>query len=100
MCTGIHVDIIGLRGVVQSLQEISSDSGGTGGEFDLSGAFSDLVTSGTKMFTAVWTEAHRVLTFTSGSLASGVEDTARDFLAAERDHVGALTAFIEALEVR
>lgn len=100
MCKGIHVDIIGLRGVVQSLRAISEDRGGAGGEFDLSGTRSDLVTSGAKMFTAVWAEAHRVLTFLSGTLAGGVDDTARDFLAAERDHVGALTAFIEALEAR
>lgn len=100
MCERIHVDVTGLHGVTQSLQEISNDSGGSGNEFDLAGAFSDLVTSGAKMFTAVWAEAHRVLTFTSGSLAGGVDDTARDFLVAEQDHLGALNTFIEALEVR
>lgn len=100
MREGIHIDVVGLHGVTQSLQEISDHRGGAGDEFDLSGAFSDLVTSGAEMFTAVWSDAHRILEFTSGSLASGVDDTARDFLAAERDHVGALTAFIEALEVR
>lgn len=100
MREGIHIDVVGLHGVTQSLKEISDHRGGTGDEFDLSRASSDLVTSGAEMFAAVWSEAHRVLAFTSSSMASGVDDTVNDFLALEREHVNALTAFIEALEVR
>ncbi|WP_101847532.1 hypothetical protein [Zhihengliuella sp. ISTPL4] len=100
MRNGLHIDFGGMRGMARSLHDISHDKSGLDDRFDLTGALSDLVSSGAEMFVSAWFEAHGVLTLTSRSLASGVDDTARDFLATEQAHVDAVTAFIEALGVR
>lgn len=89
-----------MRGMARSLHDISHVDSSLDGGFDLTGVLSDLASSGAEMFVSAWFEAHGVLTLTSRSLASGVDDTVRDFLATEQAHVNAVTAFIEALEVR
>lgn len=100
MRNGPHIDVSGMRRVARSLHDMSHGKARLDGGFNLTEALSDLVSSGAEMFVSAWFEAHGVLTLTGRSLASGVDDTARNFLATEQAHVDDVTAFIAALEVR
>lgn len=83
--------------MTNSMQHLT-EKHGEAGELDLSAMRSDLVSSAATMFASGWSDALELLTLTSRGLGSGVDETARDFMAAEDAHIDSLTASIDALE--
>ncbi|MGJ0389813.1 hypothetical protein [Microbacterium sp. CGR1] len=97
MSTRIHLDFGGVGAVASSLQELTSGSA-DGIGLDLSAMRSDLVTSAGRAFIEGWSDALIIFDLTSSGLAIGVDETMKDFLAAERAHVDSLTTSIGALD--
>jgi hypothetical protein len=96
MSTRIHFDFAGIDAVASSLQELVS--GSKDGGLDLSALRSDLVASAGRAFAEGWSDALIIFNRTSSGLATGVDETVEDFLAAEQAHVDSLTASIGALD--
>lgn len=93
----IHVDFAGVGAVAESLRALSSTPTQTS-RLDLSSSGSDLVASAAQAFANGWSDARTFLTLTSNALASNVDGSLADFLAAERAHLDSLTESIGALD--
>lgn len=86
-----------MSGVSAALQAVTEKKDSTS-DLDLSAMRSDLVSSATEAFLSGWSDAHSFLTLLSSGLTAGVDDTARDFAAAEKDQIDAITALIDTLD--